>query len=221
MVTLVTRCAWATVRASARRILVATAGVVLAGCGGQEATAPRPVFGSSGPNGKNAPVHITPAQDTLDALQASLQLVANVDVTWSSLTPTIVAVDAHGGVLSVGPGTGLVRALGIGGRKADTATVVVRQVPAALHVSPDSLHLSVYFPGGPTSSDALTAVAEDANGYSIADAIVTWVSDLLSVATVSADGIVTAVDTGTTTIRAILGSLSDTTVVQVAASPYP
>jgi hypothetical protein len=88
-------------------------------------------------------------------------------------------------------------------------------------VSPDSLHLFFYSPGGPTSSDALTAVAEDANGYSIADAVVTWVSDLLSVATVSADGIVTAVDTGSTTIRAILGSLSDTTVVEVVASPYP
>jgi hypothetical protein len=219
MVTLATRYAWTTVRASARRILVATAGIVLAGCGGQEATAPRSVFSSSGPNGKNAPVHITPAQDTLDALQASLQLVANVDVTWSSLTPTIVAVDAGGGVLSVGPGTGLVQALGTGGRKADTATIVVRQVPAALRVSPDSLHLFYY--SGITSFDSLTAVAEDANGYSIADAIVTWVSDLLSVATVSADGIVTAVDTGSTTVRAILGSLSDTTVVQVVASPYP
>jgi len=221
MVTLVTRCAWTTVRVSARRILVATAGIVLAGCGASDSTAPRALFSGNGPNGKNAPVHITPAQDTLDALQASLQLVANVDVTWSSLTPTIVAVDANGGVLSVGPGTGLVEARGTGGRKADTATVVVRQVPAALHVSPDSLHLSFYFPGGPTSSDALTAVAEDANGYSIADAIVSWVSDLLSVATVSADGIVSAVDTGSTTIRAILGSLSDTTVVEVVASPYP
>lgn len=219
MVTLVTRCAGTTVRASARRILVVTAGVVLAGCGASDPTAPRALFSGNGPNGKNAPVHITPAQDTLDALQASLQLVANVDVTWSSLTPTIVAVDADGGVLSVGPGTGLVRALGTGGRKADTATVVVRQVPAALHVSPDSLHLFYY--SGITSSDALTAMAEDANGYSIADAIVTWVSDLLSVATVSADGIVTAVDTGSTTIRAILGSLSDTTVVEVVASPYP
>lgn len=219
MATLVTRCTWATVRANARRILVATAGVVLAGCGGQEATAPRPLFSGNGPNGKNAPVHITPAQDTLDALQASLQLVANVDVTWSSLTPAIVAVDADGGVLSLSPGIGLVQALGIGGRKADTATILVRQVPAALHVSPDSLHLFYY--SGITSSDVLTAVAEDGNGYSIADAIVTWVSDLLSVATVSADGIVTAVDTGSTTIRAILGTLSDTTVVEVVASPYP
>ncbi len=219
MVTLVTQCAWTTVQARARRILVATAGIVLAGCGGQEAMAPRPLFSGNGPNGKNAPVHIIPAQDTLDALQASLQLVANVDVTWSSLTPTIVAVDADGGVLSLSPGIGLVRGLGIGGRKADTATILVRQVPAALHVSPDSLHLS-YFPGIP-SRDALTAVAEDANGYSIADAIVTWVSDLLSVATVSAGGIVTAVDTGSTTIRAILGTLSDTTVVEVVASPYP
>jgi hypothetical protein len=221
MATLVTRCARTTVRATARCILVATAGVVLAGCGGQEATAPRPLFSGNGPNGKNAPVHITPAQDTLDALQASLQLVANVNVTWSSLTPSIVAVDPDGGVLSVGPGIGLVQALGTGGRKADTASVVVRQVPAALHVSLDSLRLYFYSPEGPTSSYALTAAAEDANGYSIADAIVTWVSDLLSVATVSADGIVTAVDTGSTTIRAILGSLSDTTNVAVVASPYP
>jgi hypothetical protein len=220
MVTLVTRCAPATVRASARRILVAT-GIVLAGCAGQDATAPGPLFSGNGPNGKNAPVHIAPAQDTLDALHASLQLLANVDVTWSSLTPTIVAVDADGGVLSLSPGIGLVQALGIGGRKADTATILVRQVPAALHVSPDSLRLYFYFSGGPTSSEALTAVAEDANGFSIADAIVTWVSDLLTVATVSADGIVTAVDTGSTTIRAFLGSLSDTTNVEVVASPYP
>ena len=88
-------------------------------------------------------------------------------------------------------------------------------------VGADSLRLYVYSPDGLTSSDALTAVTEDANGYSIADAIVTWMSDLLSVATVSADGIVTAVDTGSTTIRAILGSLSDTTNVEVVASPYP
>ena len=61
---------------------------------------------------------------------------------------------------------------------------------------------------------------EDANGYPILDAIVAWVSDLLDVATVSADGAVTGVSPGTTTVRAILDGLSDTTVTVIAA-PYP
>jgi uncharacterized protein YjdB len=62
---------------------------------------------------------------------------------------------------------------------------------------------------------------EDANGYPILDAIVAWVSDLLDVATVSADGTVTGVNPGSTTVRAILGGLSDTTDVTVLPSPYP
>ena len=199
----------------ARFVLGAVAGLVLAGCGASDPTAPRALFSGNGPNGKNAPVHITPGQDTLDALQATIQLVANVDVTWTSLTPSVVSVDASGNTVALGTGFGLIRALGVGGRKADTAQILVRQVPTALHVSPESLVVYAEFPR------PLAATVEDANGYPILDAIVAWVSDLLDVATVSADGTVTAVNPGMTTVRAILGALSDTTYVTVIPSPYP
>jgi Big-like domain-containing protein len=199
----------------ARFLLAAVAGLVLADCGASDPTAPRALFSGNGSNGKNAPVHITPGQDTLDALQATIQLVANVDVTWSSLTPSVVSVDASGNTVALGTGFGLVRALGVGGRKADTAQIVVRQVPTALHVSPQSLVLYTGF------ERPLAAAVEDVNGYPIVDAIVAWVSDLLDVATVSANGTVTGVNPGTTTVRAILDGLSDTTDVTVIATPYP
>jgi hypothetical protein len=187
---------------------------LLAGCASSDATAPRPSFSGNGPNGKNAPVHITPGSDTLDALHDTLLLATNVDVTWTSLTPTVATVDTSGHVVSVGSGFGLIRALSVGGRKADTAEILVRQLVASLQVTPESLAV----PQG--SSRTLTAVASDANGYPIIDAFVTWVSDLIAVATVS-DGVVTGVDTGSTTIRASVDGLSDTARVSVYLSPYP
>jgi hypothetical protein len=199
----------------ARVVLAAFAGLVLADCGAADPTAPRPLFSGNGPNGKNAPVHITPSRDTLDALQATVQLAASVDVTWSSLTPSVVSVDGSGNTVALGTGLGLVRALGVGGRKADTARILVRQVPTALHVSPQSLEMI------PGAERPLAAAVEDANGYPILNAIVTWVSDLLDVAAVSADGTVTGVNPGTTTVRAILNALSDTTDVTVVAAPLP
>jgi hypothetical protein len=199
----------------ARVLLAAAGGLILAHCGAADPTAPRPLFSGNGPNGKNAPVHITPGRDTLDALHATVQLVASVDVTWSSLTPSVVSVDGSGTAVALSTGLGLVRALGVGGRKADTAQILVRQVPAALHVSPQSLEIS------PFTERPLAAAVEDANGYPILEAVVTWVSDLLDVATVSADGRVRGVNPGTTTVRAILNALSDTADVTVVAGPYP
>ena len=194
---------------------LAALALALAACGSEGATAPRPSFSGNGPNGKNAAVRITLARDTLDALQATLQLAANTEVTWSSLSPGVASVDANGQVTSLGRGLGLIQALGVGGRKADTAEILVRQVPVSLKVSPDTLELRDGEQG------QFDAAAADANGYPIADAVVSWLSDLLQVATVSASGLVTAVDTGTTTVRALLGELSDTATVRVLPSPYP
>ncbi len=51
------------------------------------------------------------------------------------------------------------------------------------------------------------------------DAVVTWVSDTVSVAVVSAEGLVTSVSEGVTTVRVILDQLSDTTIVNITAAP--
>jgi hypothetical protein len=153
----------------------------------------------------------------MDALYDTLVLSASVDVTWSSLTPGVATVDASGHVVSVGSGLGLIRALGEGGRKADTAAILVRQLVASVQVTPDSTTVPQ------ESLDTLTAVVTDANGYPIVDALVEWISDLISVATV-AGGIVTPGDTGMTTIRANVSGVSDTArvwVIPPIANPYP
>ena len=192
-------------------------GGLIVACEDHSVTEPRPGFASSGPNGKNAPVHITPHSDTLDALYDNVQLTSSAEVTWTSLTPDIATVDETGIVVSVGNGLGLIRALGSGGRKADTAAILVRQVVSSVLVTPDSITVPQ------ETQDTLTAVASDANGYPVVDAVVDWISDLLSVATVSG-GVVTPGDTGMTTIRASVGGVSDTArvwVVPPIANPYP
>jgi hypothetical protein len=190
---------------------------LLAACEGSGTTDPRPSFTSNGPNGKNAPVHVTPHTDTMDALYDTLVLASSVDVSWSSLTPGVATVDESGHVVSIGTGLGLIRALGEGGRKADTAEILVRQLVASVEVTPDSITVPQ------ESLDTLTAVVADANGYPIVDALVEWISDLISVATV-AGGVVTPGDTGMTTIRANVDGVSDTASVWVVppiANPYP
>lgn len=193
--------------------------VLLIACDGQEATAPGSSLSGvgNGPNGKNAVVRVTPESDTLDALNATVQLTANAPVTWLSLNPSVATVDASGQVVSLGPGLGRIEALGIGGRKADTAEILVRQLVAAVQVTPDSLDVPQ------ESVDTLTAVAADANGYAIMNVFATWVSDLVAIATVSG-GVVAGVDTGTTTIRATVDGVTGTArvrVVEPPANPYP
>ena len=60
----------------------------------------------------------------------------------------------------------------------------------------------------------------DSNGYAVANALVAWASDATAVATV-ANGVVTAVDTGTTTIRATADQATGTARVDVILIPAP
>jgi hypothetical protein len=199
-----------------RTLVLAAVGSLSLACQGDTVTDPRPSLAASGTNGKNAPVHITPESATLTSLQQAVQLTTNGEVTWSSLTPGVAAVDQAGRVTSLDNGIGLIRALSIGGKKADTAEITVQQVAVSLQVSRDSVRLNQFF-----GSDTVIAVVADANGYPIVSAIVDWISDLLSVVTVSNGILVPAGDTGSTTVRALFGSLTDTVWVSVPASPYP
>jgi uncharacterized protein YjdB len=188
---------------------------LLAACEGDGATAPAANLGvANGPNGNNAVVRITPQSDTLDALSDMLQLTTNASApTWVSLTPDVASVDAEGRVVSVGTGLGLIQA--VVGRKADTAEVLVRQIPASLQVTPDAI--TVAFP----ETGTLTAVVADRKGFPIADAQVTWTSDDPAIASVL-DGVVSAVSDGLTIVRAAFAGLSDSAIVEaLVAAPYP
>jgi uncharacterized protein YjdB len=114
----------------------------------------------------------------------------------------------------VAVGQGVARIEALAARKADTAEVLVRQVVAAVQVTPDSITIE------PQADTTLTAIASDANGFPVASAQLVWTSDGPAVATVT-DGVVTGVANGTTTIRATVDGVADTTWVKVeAAHPF-
>ena len=192
---------------------------LLVACASNDAMAPDPSLAAgNGPKGNNPVIRITPGSDTADALGETIQLAANAsDPTWTSLTPGVVTVDDLGRVLSVGTGLGLVQAMV--GRKADTAEVLVRQFPASLSVTPDTLH----FIHGSNEPQTLTAVVADANGFPLSpQPAVTWSSDDPSVATVE-DGVITApnFDEAFTWIRAVFQAFTDSAFVDIPANPFP
>jgi uncharacterized protein YjdB len=87
---------------------------------------------------------------------------------------------------------------------------------ATLTVSPDSVNFVEV-------GDAvqLSATALDATGAPLADAVITWSSAELSVATVSGEGVVTAVGEGTTTVTAASGGLTANASVTVGLVGTP
>ena len=70
-------------------------------------------------------------------------------------------------------------------------------VPATIEVSPDSALLDL-----PDGTVQLTAVVRDQNGEEVEDAAIGWSSADTTVATVDANGLVTARDEGSTEVTA-------------------
>jgi len=190
---------------------------LLVACESNDAMAPDPSLAAgNGPKGNNPVIRITPGSDTVDAVGETIQFAANAtDPTWTSLTPGVVSVDAMGRVVSVGTGLGLVQATV--GRKADTAEVLVRQIPASLSVTPDTLHFMFS-----TDPEVLTAVVADANGFPLSSQpAVTWSSDDPTVATVENGVITAALYEGFTWVRAAFQAFTDSALVDMPANPYP
>ncbi len=115
-------------------------------------------------------------------------------VTWSVTQPQIATVNAAGFLTAVATGTVNVTATSEG--QSATAVVTVTQVPvAALTVSPTTATMII------GTSRSLSAVARDASGSAVSRTV-TWTSSAPTVATVDAQGVATAVATGTAAISA-------------------
>jgi YVTN family beta-propeller protein len=170
-------------------------------------------------------VTVTPPASTLGSIGETLQLtatatdangttVSGLPVTWSSSNATVASVSTTGLVTAVANG-GPVTITATEGGKSGTATVTVAQVVASVDVTPPTFTLTAL---GATAQ--LTASPLDATGHLMAGAA-TWSSSDITIATVSASGLVTAVANGSATITATVGTKSGTslgTVAQVAAS---
>lgn len=171
-------------------------------------------------------VTVSPGQDTLYAAGDTLQVVARATdangvpieglaFTWASSAPAVVTVSPNGVVTAVAPGVAVI-----------TATTAAWSVQATITVlgtpPPTAVALQV-IPGDWTATalgERMTfgVLAQDVHGAEVAVANLLWQSSNPAVATVDAQGEVTAISNGAATITARLGALTATASVIVDQS---
>lgn len=141
--------------------------------------------------------------------------VTGRQVIWASSNPAVATVNTAGGVA----------ALGIDGTTNITATTVVGNIVGTLPItvsgSPVVATVTVApAPGlvGTGNTLQLTRTARAASGTIIPGVATTWTSSTPAAATVDANGLVTPVAPGTTTITATAEGVSGTSVVTVLTS---
>ena len=153
-------------------------------------------------------VVVTPESALLTALGEEVELQADVvdgqgsplpdaEVTWSIADETVLEESAPGVFRAIGAGETTVTATA-GEVTSEAVVITVEQVLSTIEVTPE----------GPVTlasigaTQSLSAVAQDSGGAAISGVTFTWVSDDTDVATVAADGTVTAVANGTANITA-------------------
>ena len=162
---------------------------------------------------------LTARAEDANGNEVRLDEIAGATFSWESMDAAVAMVSAEGGpavqVTAVGAGETRVAA-SLDGVSGSTAVTVEARVPTSLALADDSLEFAAL---GDTERPGVTVL--DQAGEELADAEVEWSSSSPEVATVSADGTVTALSNGAAEVVASSGSASGTVVVtvrQVAAS---
>ena len=140
------------------------------------------------------------------------RVMTQVAVSWRSSGPAVAIVDQAGLVTSAGNGSAYIVATA--GDASDSARVAVEQRPESLRISPAQLRLDAL---GDTVR--LTGEVLDPNGQPIVGTAVTWAAIDTTIVTVNEEGVVTAVDNGSTTIHATSGTLADSVSAEVEQVP--
>jgi uncharacterized protein YjdB len=151
-------------------------------------------------------------QLTATALDASQATLVGRGFVWTSSNANVATVDATGVVSGVGPGSATITATSEG--KSATSTFVITQgAVASVAVTPSPITMVA----GQTTQ--LAASAKSASGGIVAGNTVVWSSSSTAVASVSSQGVVTAVGAGTTTITATVDGVSGSASVTVSNVP--
>ena len=164
-------------------------------------------------------IAIEPSSATLMSLGETVQLtttvldqngqpVADAAVTWASSDTGVATVSGLGLVTAVGNGT--VQITARSGNASTSIAVTVMQTTGSIAIEPSSAMLM-----SPGETVQLTASVLDANGQAVIGAVVSWHTSDEGIATVSSQGLVTAVSNGTATIAARSGSASSSMTVTV------
>ncbi len=168
-------------------------------------------------------ITIEPTEAAFTAIGETVQLTATVqdrngqtiegaNVAWRSSDTEVARVSTTGLITSTGNGTTRITARL--GSTEQGITVRVMQTPTGISIEPTEATLTAI---GETVQ--LIATVVDPNNRTIAGIAVTWQSSDESVATVSADGLLTAVNNGAASITATSGDLSESIDVTVMQSP--
>jgi hypothetical protein len=133
--------------------------------------------------------------------------VSQTTFTWTSSTPAVATVATDGTVMAVTPGQTMIKAAARGVESdALTLSVHSNQV-AAVGVAPATALLA------PGDTRVFTATAANSDGDPLPNASVTWATDDTDVATVNANGVVTAVADGTASLTATAGGVASSPVM--------
>lgn len=164
-------------------------------------------------------IAITPDSATLNSIGQTIQLTATVfdqngtaisgaTVAWTSGDTGVVTVSNQGLVSAVKNGSAVITARS--GNVSATVNVTVSQTANRIMIEPPMATLMSI---GETIQ--LTASVLDQNGQPVAGALTTWQSSDKQIASVSAQGLVTAVKNGSVMITASYGTISAATQVTV------
>ncbi|GMV04435.1 MAG: hypothetical protein AMXMBFR53_07150 [Gemmatimonadota bacterium] len=179
-------------------------------------------FTATAAPGPVAQVVVTPSTSTLEALEATVALTAQVKdafgntavgaVTWSTSDAAVVTVDAQGVAKAVANGAADVVATS--GSLTGKAALTVAQKATQVRVTPENPSVAK------DNTAQLSATAEDENGFAVAGAAFAWTSSDATVATVDSTGLVTGVAEGTASVVAAAGAAADTVIVTVTAAAF-
>ncbi|MXZ75860.1 MAG: hypothetical protein F4207_10420 [Gemmatimonadetes bacterium] len=151
-------------------------------------------------------------QITATVLDQESKVIPGATVTWSSSNPNIARVGPDGTVTAASNGSAQITASFDQARA--TASVSVRQEPARIAIIPESATLTTV---GETVQ--LEAAVYDRGDTIIPGEQVVWTSSHPAVATVGANGLVTAVSSGITQVAAASGTVKMLASVSVVFPP--
>ena len=137
----------------------------------------------------------------------STQLLPSV--TWSSSSSSVATVNSAGLATAVGTGTATITATS-GSVSGTAALTVTGATVTSIAVTPANSNMPV----GTTKQFTATATFSDSSTEDVT-AVVLWGSSKPGVASINNQGLSTSVATGSTTISAVLGSVTGTTSLTV------
>lgn len=192
--------------------------VLLVSCGGDKGTAPISVDSVSMSVATTALQYGQSVQLAAIVRGSNGQTLTDRTVTWASSSDAIAAVSPSGlvtaGAVRAGTAESVTITATAGGK---SATTIIAVAPIPVSSVAMSLTQAAPYVGQATQ---LSATLRDATGASVTGRTITWVSSASGVATVSAQGLVTAVAAGSAVVSANAEGVIGSATITVRPAPF-